>query len=168
MESFINAQLFFPVVLLIIQTYILLFGTLYLMKRMTVISTEIIDMEIGQTVVAGSFLFGIFFISTANYAPLLQSFRLLASSRDGLFSVTFYRFGQYFLNVFAAEIVFILLSWLNIRLFLGGKKAYGELKEGHIALSLLAAVVILSFSILTKHLLGEVIDYLTPKPILFN
>lgn len=168
MHSLFNVQLLFPVALLIFQTYILLFGTLYLMKRMAVLSTSAGDMEISQTVVTGSFLFGIFFISTANYAPLLQTFRLLATGRDGLFSLTFYRFGQYFLDIIAAEVVFFLLSWLNINLFMGGNKAIREIKDGNISISLLIAIITVSFAILTQHLMSEVIDFVTPKPIIFN
>src|SRR5438128_771375 len=121
MNPTFTAQLLFPVALLIIQTYILLFGTLYLMRRMRIITTAIADMEISHVIVAGAFMFGVFLISTADYAPLLQTFKIYSTNNDAVYSATFYRFGQFFLDVFAAEVMFVLLTWLNVKIFLGGK-----------------------------------------------
>ncbi len=157
----------FPVGLLIVQTYILLFGTLYLMKKMSVINTAVVDMDISHAVVASAFLFSVFFISTADYSPLMQTFKFL-NNNEALYSATFYRFGQYFIDVLGGVIIFVLLVWVNIKIFLGGKGTYDEIKNGNVPLSLLIAVVTISFAVLTRYIVAEVIDYRTPKVVIFN
>jgi len=163
-----NVQLLFPVFLLVIQTYVLLFGALYLMRRIGVLGVSYIELEVSQVIVASALLMSIFYISTADYGPLLQSFKSFLNRRENVYSLTFYRFGQYFLNILATEIVFIGLTLLNMKIFLGLKSGFLEIRNGNIPASLLIAAVVISFGILSQFLASEIINYLTPRVIIFN
>lgn len=89
MNSTLNVQLVFPIVLLIIQTYILLFGSVFLMRRLGILKIPFSDLEVSQVIVASAVLVSIFYISTADYSPLLQSFKTFLNGKVNVHSLTF-------------------------------------------------------------------------------
>lgn len=168
MNASFNFQLLFPVFLLLIQTYVLMFSTIFILRKMSVLLTPISDNETSQVILSASIVFAVFYISSANFEPLLQAYKIFKIQPGDLYSLTFYRFGQYFLDVVGAVVIFLVLTFLNLKLLLGAKNSLLAIKSGDIPISILFSSIVISFGVLTRFITSEIINYLTPKVVIFN
>jgi hypothetical protein len=168
MIAIIYSQLVVPVILLVVQTYVLLLTSIVVMKRTHLMTKAIDELEISQAVVASAILFGVFYISSADFNPYLQSYKISFAQSETTWQQTIGRFGRYFLHVAGAEIVFAMLAFLNIRLLTGVRKINREVAVGNLQVSIIASAILISFAILTRFALAEILDYITPMPVIIN
>jgi hypothetical protein len=168
MQSILNFQLLIPISLLVLQTFILLFIEVAVLRRFKILKLPYAGMEYSNLIIVAILLFGVFFISTADIGALFQSFKTFQNARENIFSNTFYKFSQFFLVIFFFQILFALISFFIIRLLLGFKNSIKELEEGNIPGSILMAVIILSFAIIFQFCAKEVIEYITPQYLNFR
>jgi hypothetical protein len=168
MIAVIYTELVVPVILLIVQTYLLLMASIVVMKRTHMMSKSVDEMEMSQAIIVSAILFGVFFISSGDFSPYLQSYKITVDQGGTTWQQTIGKFGRYFLHVAGAEIVFGLLAFLNIKLLTGIKRIDREVATGNVQVSIIASAILISFSILTRFVLVEILDYITPKPVIFN
>ena len=168
MIAVIYTELVVPVMLLIVQTYLLLMACIVVMKRTHMMPKTLDEMEISQVITASAILFGVFYISSGDFNPYLQSYKITVDQAEVTWQQTIGKFGRYFLHVAGAEIVFAMLAFLNIRLLTGIKKINREVATGNMQVSIIASVILISFAILTRFVLVEILDYITPRPVIFN
>jgi hypothetical protein len=161
-------ELLFPVLLLVVQSCLLLQGTVFILKRLHFLRLPLTDIEIGSAVFCSAVFFSVFLISSASFAPLLQSFKTFRTQGLPIYSALFFRFGQYFLIVIGASVVFALLVLLVIKFIFQLRKPSVELRDGNAGLGIVAGAVVVNFGMLTYFAVGELMDYITPKVVIFN
>lgn len=161
-------HLLMPVLLLCIQSYAFLFAAIYILKKTAVISTPFSEMDISQVIFASSMIFGIFYISTANFNAFFQAFRTFEGNHSGWLRLTFTRFGEYFILLIGAETLFVLFAILNAKLLPGLGNLLKEIKEGDVHSGILLSVISISLSVIIHFIAVQVIDYITPKMVIFN
>jgi hypothetical protein len=168
MNTILRFEMLIPILLLVMQSFVLLFIGLFILRRLKLLKLPYAGMEYSQLIVTASILFGVFFISTADTGGLFQTFKTFQNANSKVFSNTFYKFSQFFLVVFFFEILFGLISFFIIKLLLGFKGTLKEIEEGNIPASVLMGVIIICFAIILQHSGREVIDYITPKYLNFK
>jgi len=156
-----------PIVLIILQCFVLLFGSITILKRLKFLKTPYAGMEYSQLLVGAAFIFGVFLISTGSTASIFQSFKTFQNGSEGVFTNTFSKFSQFFVVVVVFEVLFFLVGIVSVRLFAGFGKA-NQVNEGNMPVSILVAVVLIGFSIVFQFCTGEIVDYITPKYINFR
>lgn len=168
MHSILNFDILLPISLLLLQSFLLLFICIFVLRRIRLLKTPYGGMEYSEVIVAAMFLFSIFFISTANIEGLFQAFKTFQNQQENVFSNTFSKFSQFFLVVLLFELLFGLVSFFIIRILLGFKNSFREIQDGSIPSAILTGVLLISFALLMQFSAKEVIQYITPQYLNFR
>lgn len=163
MTSILSFNFVLPIGLLLLQAFILLLISTSVLKKLKLLRTPYAGMEYSQIIVAATFLFGVFLISTADTSGLFQAFKTFQNAKQDLWSNTFMKFSQFFLVILFFQVIFVLASFLLCKLLLGYKNTFQEIDEGNVPASILTSVVLLCFSMVLQVAAKETIDYITPK-----
>jgi hypothetical protein len=168
MNSIFRLEVLLPISLLIIQAFILLLIFITILKRINILKTPYAGMEYSQLIVTSAFLFGIFFIATADTEATFQAFKTFQNAGEKTFSSTFNKFSQFFLVVIFFEMIFSLISLLVAYLFLGLKNPKKEIAEGNIPACILFGITIIGFAIVLQYSAKELVQYITPQYLNFR
>src|SRR5690349_2667438 len=98
MIAIIYTQLVVPVILLVVQTYVLLMAGIVVMKHTNMMTKSLDELEISQVITASAVLFSVFYISSADFSPYLQSYKVSMNDAAITWQQTLGRFGRYFLH----------------------------------------------------------------------
>jgi len=156
-----------PILLIVIQGFVLLFGAITILKRLKFLKTPYAGMEYSQLLVGAAFILGVFLISTGSTASVFQSFKTFQNANGSVLTNTFSKFSQFFVVVVVFEVLFFLVGLLSVKLFAGFGKS-NQVEAGNMPLSILVAIVLVGFSIVFQFCTGEMVDYITPKYINFR
>jgi hypothetical protein len=168
MNAIFHLGTLLPICLLIIQGFIFLLVFTSILKRFNILKIPYAGIEYSQLIVASSFLFGMFFITTASIEGTFQAFKTFQNDGARLFVNTVNKFSQFFLVILLFEIIFALTSLFVAHFFFGIKKVKQELDEGNIPASVLVGIIVIGFSLILQFSAKEVIQYITPQYINFR
>lgn len=168
MKSIFSFAMLLPIGLLLLQTLFLFFICLYVLRRSQIIKFPLAGLEYSNVIVAGSVLFGLFYITTADIKGLFQAYKTYQNLGKDFVSNTITKFSEYFSAIFFLEILYAVLAFGIIRLLLRFKSSVQEIQNGNIPGSILMAVLIISTSILLQRSGEEVIVYLTPQFVIIR
>jgi type III secretory pathway component EscS len=164
MNTLFRIDLLLPIALLFVQAAVLLFIFIWVLQKLKILRTPYAGMEYSQIIVAAAFLFGVFFIATADTSGLFQTFKTLQNAGQKT-SGGFTKFSQFFLVILFFEAMFAIISFFIINILLGLKETAKEIEEGNIPASILLSVIILGFAIVLQVCAKEMIEYITPHYI---
>jgi hypothetical protein len=167
MTSILRFEMLIPILLIILQEFVLLFGSITVLKRLKFLKTPYAGMEYSQLLIGAAFILGVFLISTGSTAGVFQSFKSFQNGSEGVLANTFSKFSQFFMIVLLFEVLFFLVGILSIKLFAGFGKS-NQVEQGNIPTSVLVAIILIGFSIVFQLCTGEIVDYITPKYINFR
>jgi uncharacterized membrane protein len=85
MNSIFRLEILLPVLLLVLQAFILLFLCLFVLRRLKIVKTPYAGMDYSQVIIAAAFLFGVFFISTSDTGALFQAFKTFQNAASTIF-----------------------------------------------------------------------------------
>lgn len=168
MSSIFRVEILLPISLLLMQAFTILLIFVAILKKINILKSPYAGMEYSQLVVASAFLFGIFFIATADTAATFQAFKAFQNAREKIFSNTFNKFSQFFLVIIFFEIIFSFICLLVAYLFLGLKNPKKEIAEGNIPACILLGFTIIGFAIVLQFSAKELIQYITPQYLNFR
>lgn len=163
MKSIVSFSMLLPIGLLLVQTLFFFFVCLYVLRRSQIIKFPLAGLEYSNVIVAGSVLFGLFYITTADIEGLFQAYKTYQNLGKGYVGNTVIKFSEYFLAIFFLEVLYAVLAFSIIKLLLGFKYSVQEIQNGNIPGSVLMAVLIISSSILLQRSGEEILVYLTPQ-----
>jgi hypothetical protein len=164
MNTLFRTDLLLPVALLLVQAVVLLFIFIWVLRKLKILRTPFAGMEYSQVMVAAAFLFGAFFIATADSSSLFQTFKTLQNAGQKT-SSGLTKFNQFFLVIVFFEALLTLISFFASKLLLGLKNTAKEIEEGNIPVSILLSVIIVGFAIILQVCAKEIIEYITPHYI---
>jgi hypothetical protein len=168
MNTIFRFDTLLPIALLTLQTFALLFSCMFVLKKLKILKTPYAGMEYSELIIVSAFLFGVFFISTADIGGLFQAFKTFQNIGTRIFSTTFSKFGQFFLVLLFFEILFGLVSAFVIKVLFGFKSSLKEIEEGNIPSAVFMAVIIISFAIVFQFSAKGIIEYIIPKYLNFR
>jgi hypothetical protein len=168
MNSILRFETLLPVGLLVVQTFVLLFICIFVLRKLKILKTPYAGLEYSQLILASAFLFGVFFISTAGTGALFQVFKIFQNAGSKLFSNTVSKFGQFFLVILFFEFLFGLVSFFIIKLLFGFKNSLREIEEGNIPSAVLMAVITVSVAVVFQFSTKQIIDFIVPVYINFR
>jgi hypothetical protein len=165
MKSILNPSLLLPIGLLLLQTIFFFFICVYVLRRARIIQFPLAGLEYSNVIVAGSVLFGVFYITTADIQGLFQAYKTYHNLGEGFGQNTFIKFGEYYMVLLFLEVLYAIIGFGIIKLLLGYKNSVQEIQNGNIPGSILMAVLLLSISLLLQRAGEEIVIYLTPQYI---
>ena len=168
MTSLLKPELLLPILLLLVQAFILVYISMVVLKKLKVLKAPYGGMEYSQVILASSFIFSVMFISTASITGVFQSFKLFQNAGGSLVANIISKFSQFFLIIVFFELLFTLVFLLVSRFLIVGKKTYIEVEGGNVPVSILLAIVTLAFGIVLRYSAVEIIEYITPQYIYFR
>src|SRR5215207_1859017 len=121
MNSIFSVENLLPALLLVIQAFMLFFICLFVLRKLKILTFPYAGLEYSQLILASAFLFGVFFISTADSGGLFQAFKTFQNMHSKLFSNITSKFGQFFLVIVFLEFLFGAFCFFIIKLLFGFK-----------------------------------------------
>lgn len=161
-------SLLYPSALLLLQSFLILFISVTIARRMGILRVPYNGMEYGHAIMSAAFLFGCLFISAANAGSLFQSFKVYQSLRESIYLNTFYKYAQYFATVIFFLFLYVIICWLITKLLFGFRKTREEVEAGSITTAVLWAVLVFVFSIIIQLVAREWMEYQVPQFINFR
>jgi hypothetical protein len=144
--------------LLLLQTYLIIFIGLLLLKKIKLLKQPYSGMEFSEVLPAGMVLLCVLFISSADVPGLFQSTRVYMDSKDSPSHASFIQFTRFFLVVLFFGILYII-----IRYFFRANE-----KEVSLPVSILHCAIIIGFAIICWIVCKELVDRMTPQFINFR
>lgn len=157
-----------PIVLLLLQTVLLLVFCWFLFRKMKLIRYPIAGMENSEALVTGTFFLGVLFLSGADAAGLLRSYRTFSSIGDHVYYNTLVQFSRVFLVVLLGMLMYSGLGVAALNIFGGRRVVFTQLKEGNMPLSILLAGIMLGLSVFVWVIILECVDWMVPVYIDFR
>ncbi|MBO9592522.1 MAG: hypothetical protein J7599_06385 [Niabella sp.] len=163
MKHFLPAHIGIILLLLLFQTYILFYITLFLLRRLKMLKRPYNGMDHAELLVAAVVLLGVLFLSSANAPALFQA----AQSYSDLDLSPAKHLLLYFVRSFAVILFFsglyVMLGFVHLRLLF--RRYYST---PGIATSILIATVTIGIALVCWFTCKEVLDYITPRFINFR
>ncbi|MEJ0105519.1 MAG: hypothetical protein WDO19_24455 [Bacteroidota bacterium] len=164
MNTIIQPQIIVPILLLLLQSIVLLFVSVTILRSLKILKVPYAGMEYSQIILASAFIFGILFISSAGVPALFQSFKIFQNRGTDVIANTFSKFSQFFLIIVFFEIIYSMIFLFLSAIFTGNKK-FKDVEEGNIPVSLLVSAITISFAILIKLIGAEIVEWFIPEYI---
>ena len=130
MNSILNFETLLPVALVLLLSYFILFITIFTLRRTHIIKAPYAGMEYSQVIIAAAVIIGAFLVAISCIPPLFQSFKTYQAQRTNLYQNTIAKFAQFFLVVLFFEIIYLLVTYLNTKLFFGKNQTVRKWKRG--------------------------------------
>lgn len=163
MQTITNLAVLLPVLLLIIQSSIILLLAVVLLRKLKVLKVPYAGMEYSHVILAGSIIFGAFFISISDVANLFQAYKAYDNLGESVARNLFIKFGQFLLVILFFEILFSVIVFTVTKIALGMKSSIKEIEDGNLPLSILLSVIIVCFALVLSTASTELMDLITPR-----
>lgn len=162
MKELLSFDILLPVVITLIQVFLLLFICLSVLRKIKIIKMPYAGMEYSQAIFAGTILFAVLFLSTAGIPSIFQSFKTYQNQEIQLLRPIFSKSGQVLLVILFFQILLGALIYLASKVLFGMGKGLQEIEEGNIPFSIFISVMVLGFSIVLQFMAKEMMEYITP------
>ena len=148
---------------LVIQTYLLVYATLLMLRRMKLLRRPYSGMDYPEALLAGILLAGVLLISAADGPGVFQATRSYSEQRSSMGMSSFLFFARAFLVVLFFSLLFVILNYINIRLLFRR-----DLQVANWPVSILLCAIAIGIMIVCWFACREVVDGLTPKLVNFS
>lgn len=165
MKSILNIYDFLPIALLVLQTFVLLLTTVWVLRYLKILQLPYAGMLYSKVVITAVILFSVMIISFADIEGVFQSVKTFHNYGDGFYKNVFTRLSQFIFIIVLAVCLFGLLCFIAIKMIPGFKQTANE---DDIAVAILKALIILIIGILLYACAKTIIETMTPKYVNFS
>lgn len=163
MQPIIHMHQVIGFLLLLTQTYSLVFGSLFLLKSLGLLKRPYSGMDYAELLPAAALVAGVFFVSIASAPGIFQSVQTWSGGGVVQIRMLLLFFVRAFVLVSIASLVSHLVGYLHIRYLFKG-----HFQSPTMAISLLLTVINLGTGILSAYACREAVDAISPKLIILQ
>jgi len=163
MQPIFHMHQFIGFLLLLPQTYCLLFASLFLLKSLGLLKRPYSGMDYAELLPAAALVAGVFFVSIAAAPGIFQSVQTWSGGGAVQIRMLLLFFVRVFVLVSIACLVSHLMGYLHIRYLFKG-----HLQSPTMPVSLLLTVINLGTAILSAYACREAVDAISPKLIILQ
>ncbi|MGN6421347.1 MAG: hypothetical protein ACTHMC_27785 [Pseudobacter sp.] len=147
MKSTVLTSLWFPVLLLIVQTLMISFVCNLALRWMGLLRKPYNGMENGMMAYAGSLLLGMIIIAAADAESLFQSTRVYLDSQPNPLLFTVSQFTRLFLVVMIIGLLFLAINYAIFKWIVRGKTDELELPSSILLTSIALGTIVVCWQI---------------------
>lgn len=166
MNAVLNLYSFLPALMLCLQAFIFLAGTIMLLRFVKILQLPYAGMDYAGTVKAAAILLSVMIISFSDITAVIQTVKVFHNYGDNFYSNLFIKFSQFILIVFLTICIFELCVFFAIRVIPGLRQS--TTTEGDIPGAVLQAIIMLVIAVYLHVCAKEIIETITPKYINFS
>lgn len=166
MKSILNIYDFLPIALLVLQTFVFLLTTVWVLRYLKILQLPYAGMLYSKVMIAAVILFAVMLISFADIEGVVQSVKTFHNYGDGFYRNVFTRLSQFIFIIVLTVCLFGLLCFIAIKMITGFKQTAAN--EDDIPGAILRALIILIIGILLYACAKTIIETMTPKYINFS
>jgi len=166
MKPILNIYNFLPVILLVVQTFIILLGTITVLRFLKLLQLPYGGMAYSKLIVAAVALLSVMIISYADVEGVIQTVKVFHNYGDGFYRNLFNKLSQFMLIIAITVCIFGILCFIGIRIIPGFRQS--STTEDDVPGAILQALVILIIAILLHICSKEIIENITPKYLNFS
>jgi len=163
MKTLFPAHIGFTFLLLVTQSYLFIYVTLLLLRRLKLMKRPYGGMAYSESLPAAVILLGVLLISSGDTSGIFQAAKSYGDNNASIGDSFFLFFARSFMITLIISLLFIVLSFLNIRFLFRG-----HFKEPSLAVSIILCAIIIGFAAVCWFTCKEVIDNMTPRIINFR
>ncbi|MCF3110254.1 hypothetical protein LL912_15830 [Niabella sp. CC-SYL272] len=163
MNNFLPAHMVFALLVLLFQTYILFYITLFLMRRLKMLKLPYNGMDHAELLIAVTVILGVMFLSVANAPGLFQAAGSFSDRYPSIGKPLLLYVLRFFIVILLFSSLYIVLSFVNLRVLF--RRYY---PEPGMTVSLLIATVTIGIALVCWFTCGAIIDQMTPQFINFR
>lgn len=168
MNSVFNLPQLLPIVISLVQLFIIIFLVLMLLRKLKILRLPFGGVEYGEAIFVSSIILASFLIAIADIDAIFQAYKNLDNRGEELLKPLLVKAGQFSIVV----LFFILLLGLVVYLFylLFGKlnKTSEKPINENIPLCILLAVVTIAFGLAFHAMVKDIIELLIPRYLNFR
>lgn len=168
MKVILNFQSLFPVVVLLLHAFIILFLCIYLLRKVGILKNPLSGLEYSHAIFGAITIFSVLLISTAGATALFQTFKTFQNQGNPPWQLYLSKSGEYFLVILFFEVLLALIILLFTRTFLLKGNGIKDMLEGSIPSALVFSAIVLGFAIVLRVMAIEVLQYITPQYLNFR
>src|ERR1700754_1272433 len=146
--------------LLIVQTYLLVYIALSLLRRIKLLKLPYSGMEYSESLRAAIIILGVLLMSSVNAPGIFQAAKSYGDSYASAGAPFLLFFVRSFLIILSFSLVFIFLNFLNIRFLF-----QEDYRETSLSVSILFCAIAIGFAVACWFTCKEVVDNMTPRYI---
>lgn len=161
METLLPLHIGAAFLLLLFQTYLIFYITTLFLRRLKLLKRPYNGMDYPEALVAAVVIAGILFISSADVSGLFQAAQSYTSYAPSTGKPLLLFFARSFMIVLFFGLLYIFLSFVNLRLLF-----YKQNAAPGLVTAILAGILALGIALIFWFACREIIDGMTPK--LFN
>jgi hypothetical protein len=162
MKTLFPAHFVFTFFLLVIQTYLLIYVTLLLFRRLKLMKRPYGGMDYSESLPAAVILLGVLLISSGDVSGVYQAAKSYGGGNTFIGEPFLLFFARSFMITLIFSLLFIVLNFLNIRFLFRG-----HFREPSLTVSIILCAIIVGFASVCWLTCKEVIDNITPRVINF-
>lgn len=163
MKTLLPGSFVYAFLLILIQTYLLVYFSLLLLRLLKLLKRPYGGMDYAEILPAALILLGVLIISVGNAPGIFQAAKFYADTGTPMTESLLLFFARSFFIVFLFNIFFIALNYLNLRFLFRA-----QYTEPALSVSLLLSAIAIGTSIVFWLCCKEIIDNMTPKFINFQ
>jgi len=149
--------------LLVAQTYLLIYATISLLRRMKLLKRPYSGMEYSESLYAAIIILGVLLMASADAPGIFQAAKSYSDSYTSAGGPFLLFFSRSFLVILSFSLLFIFFNFLNIRFFFRE-----DHKEPSLSVSILFCAIAIGLAVACWVTCKEVVDNMTPKYINFQ
>lgn len=169
MDTSIISKLWMPVLWLLLQNLLLLYGAWRILQLAGLVKKPIAGIEYSQALMAALLLFAMIGIGNASVEAYYDTCMNYASQPGPWIVQTMLRYSQYFLVILLAEFLLLGMYWLVLRLLFSFRDAAEQtISGGNLPLAILMSGIIGGTGLALARLVALTLTQLTPHYVLLN
>jgi hypothetical protein len=162
MKTIFPAHIWVTFPILLAQTYLLIYASFLLLRRMKLLKRPYSGMDYAESVRAAVIILGVLLMSSVDAPGIFQAAKSYGDSYGPSGNLFFLFFVRSFLVILFFSLLFIIVNYLNIRFLFRG-----EHSDASLAVSILFCAVAAGFAAVCWFTCKEVVDGITPRYINF-
>ncbi|RFM26562.1 hypothetical protein [Deminuibacter soli] len=163
MKTFLPTHIIFTFPLLIVQSYLVIYVSLLLLRRMKLLKRPYSGMNDAETLPAAFILLGVLIISSANAPALFQAVKSFGETYTSITEPFLLFYARSFLVTLFTSLLFIALNFVNLRFLFRA-----DYPVPNLPVNLLICAIGVGFAIICWYTCREVLDNMTPQYINFR
>lgn len=163
MKSFFPAHFAVACLLVLIQSYLLVYFAMFLLRRLKLLKKPYGGMDYSEALPATFVILGVLLVSSGDIPGIVQAAKFFSTGDEPVSEPFLLFFARAFAIVLIFVVFFVILNFMNIRYLFGG-----QFQEPTLVVSILLCAISVGLAAIFWPICREVIDNMTPKYISFQ
>lgn len=169
MEVFLKSSLILPTAWLLLQSLLLMYACIFILRRWGLIRMPVAGMEYSQALLAAVLLTCLLALSACTVSVCYDTAQAYSGQPGSFISRCVLRYSLYLLVVLAGCFLLLGLTWLVLRIVLGrGLPADETVAEGNLPMAILVSGIVLGLALAIGRLMTVVLEDMAPHFVVFN